>query len=165
MALVTKAIKPKTLNVEGMMAALTKAANEVADEMVVDFAFTTATWKHQPKFERLVQVGPDQIAILVGTDDEIYGYVNDGTRPHPIYPKRAKRLRFQPVYTAKTVPGSMTSRAGGPSGPFVYSMGVQHPGTQPRNFDEKIEKETKPRFKSRMEQAMREARKASGHAI
>jgi len=105
----------------------------------------------------------------VFTDNEIYGYVNDGTRPHPIFPKKAKALAFQwggkGSYTPKTTPRVIGSRAGGPSGPTVYRPYVQHPGTKGRHFDEEIEKLMQPRFKRAMEKAMSDARKKSGHAI
>lgn len=156
-----KQIKPSTLNIDGMIDALVAEAERVADEIETDFAFTTSTWDHQPKFEKEIDT-TDGIAVLVGTDDEIYGYVNDGTRPHTIEPVNKSVLRFQAGYTPKTSPGSMTSKRGGSFGDFVYAKSVRHPGIRPRNFDKRISKEWESKYKSRMEGAMRDARHASG---
>lgn len=163
--IVTKAIKPKRLESEAMRAALEAKADEVSKDILLEFELTTATWERQVKFEREVSVGPNSIDILVGTDDEIYGYVNDGTRAHVILPKGDYPLRFQSGYNAKTTPGLISSKYGGPYGEVVYSRGVMHPGTEARNFDETIRKQQEPAFRRAMEAAMRDARNASGHAI
>lgn len=54
--------------------------------------------------------------VSVGSDLEYAGFVNDGTRPHTIRPRRAKALRF--------VVG----------GQVVYARVVHHPGTRARPF-------------------------------
>ena len=164
MTLVFKQIKPQRLLVEAMRAALEAAANQAADEIEVDFQKTTASWTNKPIFEKLVDLGPP-ITVLVGTDDEIYGYVDLGTRPHVIRPKRAKALRFQSGYVAKTTPGVIGSSAGGPFGDTVFSRGVNHPGTKARNFSKGITELWQTKFKRKMEQAMSSAAKASGHAL
>jgi len=56
------------------------------------------------------------------------GFVNDGTRPHIIRPRRAKALRF---------------RVGGR---IVYARVVNHPGTKARPFlDRALEEIARPR--------------------
>jgi len=56
------------------------------------------------------------------------GFVNDGTRPHTIRPRRAKALRF---------------RVGGR---IVYARVVNHPGTKARPFlDRALEEIARPR--------------------
>lgn len=54
--------------------------------------------------------------VTVGSDLEYAGFVNDGTRPHVIRPRRAKALRF-------TVGGRV-----------VYATVVNHPGARARPF-------------------------------
>jgi hypothetical protein len=103
--------------------------------------------------------------VLVGTDDEIYGYVNEGTKPHTIWAKNARTLAFPSAYTPKTRPGHMTAGSGGASGPTVFAAEVHHPGTEARNFDKAIQKEWKPKFKRLMEQAMKTGATASGHGM
>lgn len=166
-----KLIKPKTLNQKGMRLVFLNAVRKQATVIKKEFEKTTATWEKPIKFESIVGLrrtppGPE---LLVFTDNEIYGYVNDGTRPHPIFPVRAKALAFQwggkGSYTPKTTPRVIGSKTGGPSGPMVYRPYVQHPGTKGRHFDKEIEKLMRPRFKRAMEKAMSDARKKSGHAI
>lgn len=160
-----KSIKPGKLNDKAMRQVIEGEAVRVADDIEKDFKRTTKTWKRKVKFVKIVALGKDRIEILVGSDDEIYRYVNEGTKAHVILPKRFLRLRFKGTFTSKTVPGVIDARSGGSSGSDVYSTGVIHPGTQARNFDDAITKLWKTRMKRRLEKAMREAVKVSGHRI
>jgi len=168
-AVVVKEIKPERFKDKAFRDAIMKQADRYGDELLRDFEKTTETWEHDVKFEKLVDYRPRGPEVFVGTDDEIYGYVNDGTRPHPIFPVRARALRFQwggkGSYRPKTAPRVIGSKAGGPTGPIVHRPYVQHPGTEARHFDEEIEKQHGPKFRRAMERAMSDARKASGHAI
>ena len=103
--------------------------------------------------------------FLVGTNSKIYEYVDKGTKPHIIRPKRAQFLRFQTGYRAKTTPGIIGSSSGGRSGDIVYSQGVRHPGTKARKFSEIINKKYERKFKDEMHAAMRRAAQKSGHAV
>ena len=84
-----------------------------------------------------------------GPDAKIYRFVNDGTRPHKIRPKRAKALSFvtggKGSYVPKTKP---VGQFGGPGivrgGERVYAQEVDHPGTKPRNFDLRISNKMAP---------------------
>ena len=163
--ILVKTIKPARLK-DGvfrleMLNALRKAGTQVKG----DFEKTTATWSKKPEFEMLISLtGPGPV-LLVGTDDEIYGYVSKGTRPHPIRPRRAKRLRFQSGYKAKTQPGVIGSTMGGSFGPTVFSLGVMHPGTAARKFEETIRKKREKWFKRQMEAAMSRAAAKSGNGL
>jgi hypothetical protein len=173
--IVAKAIKPARFKSEAFTKAITAAANEAAKQIEKDFEATTKTWKHKPKFVKEVDVRTSPVQVLVGTDDEIYRYVDEGTKPHPIFAgiytgkSNKKALAFQwggpGSYRAKTSPGVIGSKAGGPTGPMVAFPFVQHPGTNPRNFDETIQKKWEPRFKRLMEQAMSAGARGSGHSI
>lgn len=163
-----KSIKPARFKDAAFQRAIEDAADRVGKDMTTDFKKTTETWKHKVAFETVISVAPD-VEVLVGTDDEVYGYVNDGTKPHPIFPRRARALRFQwggrGSYKPKTAPKVIGSKPGGPTGPIVHKPYVQHPGTKAREFDKTIESKWKAPFKRRMEKAMRDAAKQSGHAI
>ena len=163
--IVTKAIKPARLKSEAMFKALERAADTFSKDILLEFELTTGTWEHKVKFEREVSVGPASIDILVGTDDEIYNYVDKGTREHVILPKGDYPLAFQSGYNAKSTPGLISSKSGGPYGDVVYARGVIHPGTEPRNFDETIKKDMQPKFTKAMNKAMKNAAKASGHEV
>jgi hypothetical protein len=165
-AVVTKTIKPKRLKEKEMRLELLNAMRKAGKDIEKDFKATVKTWKHKPKFETAVSLAGNGPSVLVGTDDEIYRYVDEGTKPHIIKPKRATALRFQGGYQAKTSPGVIGSGAGGASGGIFFSRrGVRHPGTKARKFSEAIEKKWRRPFKSRMEDAMSKAAKKSGHSI
>ena len=169
-SVVIKEIKPSAFKNKAFRDAIMRGAEAYAKELLADFEKTTETWKTEVEFEKVVDYRPKGPEVFVGTDNEIYGYVNDGTDPHPIFPVRAKALRFQwggkGSYTPKTAPRVIGSQAGGPSGPIVFRGAVwKHPGTKGRHFDEEIEKKHQPKFKRAMEKAMSDARKKSGHAI
>lgn len=165
MAIVFKPIQQKKFNDAVYLKAFTAAANKTGKDMEKDFKLTTKTWKHKPVFQREVSVGPKSVDILVGTDDPIYGYVDQGTRPHIIQPKKpGGKLAFRSQYTAKTVPNVIGSKAGGAKGSMVFRDWVLHPGTQARNFDKIIGKKWQSVFRGRMEQALHDANRKSGHA-
>lgn len=163
--IVVKEIKPSRLDSSIFMAAFETAARVAAEEIAKDFEATTRTWSKKPSFQRLVSVGPASIDVLVGTDDPIYGYVDEGTRPHVIVPVHAKRLIFQAGYKAKTTPGVIGSQGGGPFGKQVAALIVRHPGTEARNFSKTIQKKWQPKFKKLMEAALRQAVAASGQEM
>jgi len=136
-----------------------------------DFEKTTKTWRHKPKFEVLVSLtGPGPV-LLVGTDDKIYRYVDEGTRPHLIWAgiytgkSRKRLLVFNSGFEPKTQPRVIGSSAGAVFGAKVMRPYVQHPGTEAREFDKTIQRMWESKFKRRMEAAMRQAAKDSGHAL
>lgn len=98
------------------------------------FEGTTNNWNTKVKFDLKVTVNSSEAMIEITTDNEIYGYVNEGTKPHVIRPKRARRLAFRTGYRPKTTPKSITSGPGGDSGPWVTAGVVHHPGTKARQF-------------------------------
>lgn len=131
-----KVIIPKALATDPakMKRAIKNGLDAAAKGAEIDFKVTTQTWNHQPGFSTDASADDRRI---VGTDDEIYGYVNAGTRPHVIT-AHGKALAFQGGYRAKTRPRSISSGGGGASGPTVYRHQVQHPGTKAREFDKAI---------------------------
>jgi len=162
--IVAKAIKPARFRIEGFDRAIRAAVNSAADGIMKDFEATVATWNHKVKFDKIVSFTPP-VEVLVGTDDEIYRYVDEGTRPHVIRPKNAPRLVFPSGYVAKTQPKVIGSRAGGGFGDLAFAMSVHHPGTEARQFDQMIKEKWEPLFRRKMHAAMRDAARASGHGI
>jgi hypothetical protein len=112
--------------------ALTAAALGVK----ADFGVTTQTWQHRPRFVIIRKTGER----IVGTSDEVYGYVDHGTRAHVIRARSNKPLAFKTGYRAKTSPGKIGSSSGGASGSNVFARAVNHPGTKARKFSETIAK-------------------------
>ena len=114
--------------------AIRKAIHDTGMNMKKTFEGTTSTWDTDVKFTMRSTFTDSKCEIEVSTDNEIYGYVNEGTKPHVIRPRFAKRLAFQTGYRAKTRPKSITSGPGGASGPYAYANVVHHPGTKAREF-------------------------------
>lgn len=161
-----KALKPKAFSGRDATNKLLGATRKAGNDIKKDFEKTTATWKRKVVFEVQYKVRPSGPEVFVFTDNRIYGYVNDGTEPHFIFPVRAKALAFPGGgYSAKTTPRVIGSTSGGSSGATVFRAYVEHPGTTARNFDEEIGKLWESKFKRRIEDAMREARATSGHAL
>lgn len=141
--------------------AIRKGLIEVGRSIEKDFQSTVRTWNPGgtdgkpipggiPKFRVL---GPATVdgaeAILVSTKHSVYYYLNFGTKAHPIKPRNARVLRFRTKgrgsYRPKTHQGKLSSTTGGPVGPWVYSMGHQHPGNWGRGWDITITETTSKR--------------------
>ena len=139
--------------------AIINATKMSSEGVRTDFDVTVQTWKHNVDF---YMRAIDKFTIVVGTGDEIYGYVNNGTSAHDIFP-RGKRLRFQTGYRAKTRPnGRIASYGGGKSGPFVFARKVRHPGTSGRFFNKIIARKWKRQYPIQMRRAIRAASKKHG---
>lgn len=162
--IVWKQIKAKALKQKALRLELLNAMRSAGRAIKKDFDRTTLTWRKRPIFEMIISLrgGPQ---VFVYTDNEIYGYVSRGTEEHVIVPVDAKALRFRSGYIAKTKPRIIGSFSGGPYGKVVLAAAVLHPGTEAREFDKVLRRRWQPRFKKRMEKAMRRARQKSGHAI
>lgn len=131
-------IAPKQIIDERKLkAVVTNALRGAAKAIKVDFMATTATWNKKPTFE-VAEQGPDRVSV--GTDNEIWGMINAGTKPHIIRVKRAKFLRFQwggpGSYGAKTKPRQFRSNKGKRGGPLNFRKSVNHPGFAARQYDE-----------------------------
>ncbi len=130
--------------------ALENALEESAKAVKVDFDVTTQTWKQRPEFTITRTSG----SRIVATTDEIYGYVDEGTRPHVIRPRQASILRFQQPFRAKTRPRSIRSGAGFLGKKVVWAHETHHPGTAPRFFAETIAKKWDRQFPIQIQRAL-----------
>jgi hypothetical protein len=115
--------------------AITATLDTVSDGVKTDFDATTATWQHKAT-ARISKRGEFVREIVMS--DAIYGMLNAGTREHLIFPKNSKILRFTTPFRAKTAPRSISSGPGSKGGNVVWSRGVIHPGTEPREWDTTI---------------------------
>ena len=133
--------------------AMIKTNRETGDVVKRYYRIATQSWSEGSKPDiqvssigRFVLGNAATISTTFSTTSTPFIYVDLGTgkfrpggKPYPIVPVRAKALRFQTGYKAKTSLGSaIGSLPGGPFGPTRYSKGVIHPGIKPRNITEKI---------------------------
>lgn len=129
--------------------------NAVALAVKADFGVTTRTWSSKPEF-RIEK--PDGDTRLVTTDSMIYKFVDEGTRPHLIRPRKGGRLSWMgTAYRAKTKPGVIGSTRGGNNNTIVYTKLVQHPGTEARKLTLAIRDKWAKEMVIRMEKALADA--------
>lgn len=168
--IVFKSIKPaKPFQSSIFRAELKTAAAQMENKILADFEKTTATWEHDVKFKASVAAGAAAggIGVEVATKDKVYGYVDEGTKPHIIRPKKRNKrglLSFQTGGHAKTRPKVIGSTAGRKGNKQVFAKEVHHPGTKARQFTKTISKKWQPEFRRQMDAAMRRAAKRSGHS-
>lgn len=153
-------IRPKkspVYPVDEYLIAIEKVCITRARAMQADFNRTTRTWTTRVEWELSIKnrIGRRATEVSVrpkpgAPGTKIYQYVSRGTRPHTIRPKKAKVLRFNKKYRAKTKPRVLGSTRGGSSPPMVVAKVVHHPGTEARLFEEEIARRHQPRFEREM---------------
>ena len=130
-----KVIIPRNLfNTAKLERAIENALTGSAKAAKVDFDVTTQTWDRRPDFTIDSEPGKRTIS----TDNEIYGYVNDGTESHPIVAKNAPTLVFGVPFGAKTQVRVIGSGAGSRGTIIRRPKAIMHPGTVAREFDQVI---------------------------
>lgn len=76
------------------------------------------------------------------TSDYPFLWVDEGTRPHKIYPVRAKFLRFNTGFIPKTKPKRLVATSGAYFGPETFRTQVSHPGIKAREITEQVKEVT-----------------------
>lgn len=150
-----KIIKPKKLNQDAIRLEILNALRKEGREIKTEYEKTTATWKRKPEFEILVGLTrpPGSASVLVGTDNEIYNYLDQGTR--------IRWALMSQDWRSKTTPRRIGS---GPGAGRVIIAGRRamqrrgigpRPGIKAREFSETIRKRRKKKFTQGMIGAMR----------
>ena len=127
----------KPLDYKALLKAAEAALQEGGKSIKSDLEGATSTWENKPQFE--IQ-GPflkgSELFIRVAprTNVEIFKYVNDGTQPRFIFPRKGKYLTYPRDKVAKTQPWSLSSGPGSHSGSYVRKTAVWNPGIEPRKF-------------------------------
>lgn len=138
------------LDPQRLMRGIQNGLDASAKAVKVDFGVTTQTWKKKPEFA----IAETDDGRIVGTEDEIYGYVNDGTRPHIIEAKNGKSLAFGVPSSPKTAVRVIGSSAGSRGSVTIKRKRVRHPGTDARKFDEVIAEKWQEQFPVTMQRAL-----------
>jgi hypothetical protein len=89
-----KSILPKLLPPKVFDEAFEKAARQMEKDVKGAFEDAVSKWKHQPVWRGYVRIADTNIYLSVGTTDEIFKYVDEGTVGHMIRPVRAKVLHW-----------------------------------------------------------------------
>lgn len=185
-----EAIIPREMNTVAMARELSKVLEGVQREMLADYGLTVKTWKNKPSFAVLdgqgrpraglniitpFAFGVNKVEFSVGPDPtkpfyDIFVYVDAGTRPHVIRPKKpGGKLVFKwggpGSYTAKTQPRVIGSGPSRQTGDIQHRLVVHHPGNKPRFFSEVLYYKWATAFGRRFYGAMPQVARASGHAF
>jgi hypothetical protein len=150
-----KAITPKVqYNPTEFVRDIQRRATNTRNQIKRDFEGTTRHWKTPVVFQISKKKTGDSYTFTAFTDNEIYGYVNDGTDPHVIRAKNAPYLVFTVGGVAKTSVNSIKSGKGSRGSQWVSKKEVKHPGTKARKFDEKIAQRFKDRWVKESNEAL-----------
>lgn len=147
-----------------LRAELHGALEITARELKTDHENAVSDWKHKPRFLIRKVIKKDRLDYWVGADRRrkkealIWLWVDEGTRPHKIRAKNAPMLRFQTGYSARTAPVALAHVGDGQAhGDWRSKQEVNHPGTDAREFTVTFRRKTEPKFRKRVENALRRA--------
>jgi hypothetical protein len=144
----------KLFDTARLLAEIDHARQQTQTDILNDFKKTTATWKHRVVWYS-TRRGND---VFIGTKDEIYGYVDNGTDAHIIRPRNPKGTLafYRTGFKAKTRVGYIDSYNGSTANKnMTYTKLVHHPGTAARNFTKKIYDKWAKQWGTRVRQALR----------
>lgn len=159
-------IIPQPLNQKAMLQQLYDGMEQLGEDIREDFERTVKTWRDKPTFNPIHNKPlqrKNMIYVETMTEDLTYKFVVDGTKAHPITPRRAKMLRFPGTFLPKTVPGLIDSGSGFSGPPIEYRNSVQHPGVEARHFDRNIKDKQTENAKQIMSAAILLAASSSRH--
>lgn len=125
-------------------------------------------WTTKVTFAARKVITPNRIVIYVfptGKNKQIWYYVDLGTEPHPITPKKPGGLLVfgwggPGSYVPKTMAKPARTVAGGgyvKNPQVVRAKRVDHPGSEGRDFTGQIATDIQPAFKREVENAFRRA--------
>lgn len=167
--IVVRAIKPgRPFQSSIFRDEVTRAIQVIEKDALADFHKTTATWNHKPEFESKIQIGQGAVKMTIGTDDEVYGYVDAGTKPHIIRAKTKRGLRFlgrTRRSKPKTTPNVVSSVPGQRGEGWTRKDAVKHPGTKARKFSKWIAKTTQKELNREIKNALARFTRRSGYSI
>ena len=158
-----KAINPTKLKSQAFKQNILDELEAVGNDIRRDYEKTVATWEKKPKFEVEISSSGSKHKADIFTTNEIYGYVDYGTPKRDIVPKNAKVLRFPGTFSAKTIPGVISSLKGHSGPPIIYTSIVRDHEIKARGFSKAIQQKWIEVFYKRMKLAMGKAAKESGH--
>lgn len=144
--------------------AIEKQLDDNKKVIVVSFNNVVDDWSSDVSFAGRKFISSEFLAINVfpqGSDKEVWGYVDEGTKPHRIVAKNAPLLKFQEGYQPKTLakPARTVSGGGTATGAVVSKKAVQHPGSEARNFTGELAEDFKIPFRKVTEKTFRRVSK------
>jgi hypothetical protein len=127
---------------------LKKQMDIEAESMRDSHELTTKTWRHKPVFRKYVRVTENEVYLSVTTQDDIYRYIDQGTK--------VRYALMSKDWISKTKPRVLTP--GGGRGHMVFvNKKIRRPGIKARKFSEEIWHHRKDRFTRDIQGAIGEA--------
>lgn len=134
------------LSSELLLEGLKGSVQETLDDMQTDYDRFTSEWTEPPVFWQSIRFTGGEIVGTVGTDDQVFNWVNNGTQGGYLIPEsppadtKDGNLHYQEDFEPQTVPHSMDfNPGGGKSGDWISPYQVEHPGIEGRHWDELIQ--------------------------
>lgn len=129
-----------------------KAMRKQQKDLIRELKSETSKWKKPAEYEA---VETDDGATIV-TDDDRVTWIDEGTAPHSITPKRHRFLKFRPGdHVRNEIARRQASVAS--QDVAVYAKTIHHPGIKPRNFIEKVMQRQEKDVMSAIEDAVEKA--------
>jgi hypothetical protein len=145
------------------------ALEKTKKALVASHEIIVKNWKSDVGFRAAKYIRKDRMWVTVfpvGSDREVWFYVDLGTKPHTITAKRGPYLTFQAGnYVPKTLAKPARTVSGGGqvrNAQWVKTKRVQHPGSEGRGFTKQIAEDIQPSFKSEVENAFKRVANAGG---
>jgi len=133
-----KSIVPTTnVTIAELEKQLSKALDTTASDVNQRFARVTRQWRTPVTFATET---PTTNERTITTQSDIFLYNDEGTRPHRINPRRKRFLHFY----------------WGRQGRWVFSKGVNHPGTKAKKITHGIAVAIQPVLESNIQSAITE---------
>ena len=150
LVLVTKGVqskRKKLIDDVQLRTELRRANQNTARDIRRDLEKTTTTWDHDVKFQQITET-KDWATVLIGTDDQIWKWLDRGTR--------VRYAHMTSDFEAKTTPDWVGSRPGAGGVAFI-DKSKPLPGIEARNWSKLLTQKHMPKHKKRVQDAMRRA--------
>jgi len=150
-----KAVYPKKMmSVDAYRLEFLTALHKAERELKVLFGKTTRTWKRKVQFTSKISLRNQSPTVEVWTDDEIYGYISNGTS--------VRYATMTNPFVSKTKVKWIGSRKG-VGGMLFVSRKHPRPGIKAREFDTTIADRYKRSFAKLLKEAIIKANVKSGY--
>lgn len=131
-----RSIIANDLGLGDLKRAVNAGLDDAVKEVEKDIEAHTSSWQTSVVIEFDSSEGNRKVIVPT----KIFRWVDHGTKPHVIVPKRKKALSFKAGGRRKTTPGSIASGSGSSGSNRVTVKQVMHPGSKGSKFSDTIKK-------------------------
>lgn len=131
------------------------AKNAIAEyqkRITKDLEKSTQAWSKPVEFE----INENKESVTISTEDNRYQWVDEGTKPHDIRPKKARTLRWLPGGKVRNEIARRQANAERRD-VAIYATKVSHPGIRPRSITARVMKRHESKIVSSVSDAIMKA--------